>query len=255
LRCCRGGVGEAGGERRGRGNWKRKGGFRREERRQKPAPVLRQATARQRIRGDLQQSVRAHLALLVVLQQVLGADAARVGALDVGALQDVLPQLLAHPAGTAELALLLRLRALGAVAQEQQPALLLLDVLRAALHLLLVRLLLAGGGVGDRRGLHAHAGRGSHLHLRPGAPVGAGRRHHAVHGPAHGACGLGWVGACMHACGAGRGGRWCALLALHARSACEHARFAHHRCAHHDRLPANLIGSPPRSEITHPWGR
>jgi hypothetical protein len=78
---------------------------------------------------SLHTSHDTYLALLVMLQQVLAAGAAWVGAVGVVALQDVRPQLLAHPTAAAELALCLVLLALGAMPQEQQPPLLLLDVL------------------------------------------------------------------------------------------------------------------------------
>lgn len=78
-----------------------------------------------------------HLALLVVLQQVLAAGAARVRALGVVAAEDVRPQLLSYPAAAPKLALVLALLALGAVPQEQQPPLLLLNVLLPVLQILL----------------------------------------------------------------------------------------------------------------------
>jgi hypothetical protein len=70
----------------------------------------------------------AHLAFLVVLEQVLAAVAARELAVGLVAREDVLPQLLAHSAAAPKLALRLRHLALGAVPQEEEPALLLLDV-------------------------------------------------------------------------------------------------------------------------------
>lgn len=70
------------------------------------------------------------------LQQVLAAGAAREVARGVAALQYVCPQLPAHPAAAAKLALCRIKLALGAVAQEQEPALLPLDVLLPLLHAL-----------------------------------------------------------------------------------------------------------------------
>jgi len=70
---------------------------------------------------------------MVVLQQVHAAAAARVRALRVVALQDVLPQLLGNVAVLAvQLARGALRRALAAVAQEHEPAL-LLDHIRALL--------------------------------------------------------------------------------------------------------------------------
>jgi hypothetical protein len=67
----------------------------------------------------------AHLALVVVLKQFLRVRAARELALLVGAVEHVLPELLAKFALRLERALLLRLLALSAVPQEEEPPLLL----------------------------------------------------------------------------------------------------------------------------------
>ena len=67
----------------------------------------------------------AHLTLLVVLEQVLGVGAPREVARHVGAVQYMVPQLLAELALRLEGAFLLALPARGAVPQEQQPPLLL----------------------------------------------------------------------------------------------------------------------------------
>jgi hypothetical protein len=75
-----------------------------------------------------------HLALLVVLEQVLAACAAWVRTLRVVALQYMRPQLLAYPTAAAELTFCLILLALGTVPQKQQPPLLLLYVLLPFLH-------------------------------------------------------------------------------------------------------------------------
>jgi hypothetical protein len=72
-----------------------------------------------------------------MLQQVLATGAARVCALRVVAAEDVRPQLLAHTTAAPELALVLTLLALCTVPQEQQPPLLLLDVLLPVLQVLL----------------------------------------------------------------------------------------------------------------------
>ncbi len=66
----------------------------------------------------------------MVLEQVLRSGAAWVVAIMRGAVQDVLPQLLAKLALRPKLAVVLALSALGAMPEEQQPPLLLLDVLR-----------------------------------------------------------------------------------------------------------------------------
>lgn len=71
-----------------------------------------------------------YLALLVMLEEVLRGGAARVRAVGVLALQDVLPELLAELALLLELALVACLPALSAVPQEQKPPLLLLHILR-----------------------------------------------------------------------------------------------------------------------------
>jgi CheY-like chemotaxis protein len=97
-----------------------------------------------------------HLALLVVLQQVLAAGAARVRALGVVAAQNVRPQLLAHAAAAPKLALVLALLALGAVPQEQQPPLLLLDVLLPVLQVLLQLLTRLLREACSRRNTHNH---------------------------------------------------------------------------------------------------
>lgn len=65
----------------------------------------------------------------MVLQQVFAAGAARVAALRVVALQYMRPELLAYPTAARKLTLCLVLLTLGTVPQEQQPPLLLLDVL------------------------------------------------------------------------------------------------------------------------------
>jgi hypothetical protein len=72
-----------------------------------------------------------------MLQQILAAGAAGVGALGVVAVEDMSPQLLAHPAAAAELAVLLTLLTFGTVPQEQQPPLLLLDILLPVCNILL----------------------------------------------------------------------------------------------------------------------
>lgn len=69
-----------------------------------------------------------HLAGLVVLEQRLGVLAAGEVAAGLDALQHVVPQLLAKGALAAQRAVALVLAALGAVPQEQQPALLALHL-------------------------------------------------------------------------------------------------------------------------------
>lgn len=69
-----------------------------------------------------------HLACLVVLEQRLGVLAAWEVAAGLHALQHVVPQLLAKGALAAQCAVALVLAALGAVPQEQQPALLALHL-------------------------------------------------------------------------------------------------------------------------------
>lgn len=75
------------------------------------------------------QPAATHLALLMMLQQILAAGASWVWALLVVAAEYVRPQLLAHSAAASKLALFLALLALGTVPQKQQPPLLLLYVL------------------------------------------------------------------------------------------------------------------------------
>lgn len=72
----------------------------------------------------------------MVLQQILAAGAAWIPTLRVIALQYVRPKLLAYSTAAAKLTLCLILLALGTVPQEQQPPLLLLDVLLPLLHAL-----------------------------------------------------------------------------------------------------------------------
>jgi hypothetical protein len=88
----------------------------------------------------------AYLALLVVLQEQAGADAAGVLAALVAASEDVLPQLPPNGAVRAVQAAVLRVAALAAVPHEEYPALLPCDVLLeqrlVVLKLLLLLLLL-----------------------------------------------------------------------------------------------------------------
>jgi hypothetical protein len=102
-----------------------------------------------------------HLALLVVLQQVLAAGAAWVRALRVVATQDVRPQLLAYAAAAPKLAFVLALLALGTVPQEQQPPLLLLNVLLPVLQVLLQLLArLLGEACSRHNNTHKHISMG-----------------------------------------------------------------------------------------------
>ena len=71
---------------------------------------------------QLQTSRETDLASLVVLEERLGAHAAReIAGLGVGAVNDVVPQLLAELAPAVQRAIPLVVYALGAVAHEQQP--------------------------------------------------------------------------------------------------------------------------------------
>jgi len=126
---------------------------------------------------------RGGRALLVVFQQLPGRDAAGVLARCVGALQDVAPQGFGRRATRAVRARAVGRGALGAVAQEEEPALLARDVVAA---LRVGRAAVGRGrwdgarGAGDRAGGrhrdHGVAGVGGAGRGAGGAVVGLGRR-------------------------------------------------------------------------------